>query len=485
MNHIQGVPREQIVLFPEAVDDYITAENPVRFLEAFVEQLDLVKLGFRSVLVESTGRPPYHPADLLKLYLYGYLRKIRSSRKLEIETQRNLELFWLVKRLHPDFKTIANFRRDNASCLVHVCREFTLLCKQLNLFSAELVAIDGSKFFAVNSSKKNFTLRMLDRNIKELDQRIDRYFKDMDEQDQKDSGTKDLTAEELNKKIEFLKNRRDSFSSLKRDMENKGERQRSLTDLDSRSMMFGTGCDVGYNVQTAVDSKHHMIVEHDVVNDSTDQQQLARMAEKAKETLGVDQLNVVVDRGYYDGDEVKKCEDKNILVYTEKPNTSANRKLGLYPKDAFSYDEQRDEYVCPAKQRLKFRSMLNEEGRLTRYYVTPACRSCPLKTKCTRGKQRRITRWVHEDVLDRMRERVRLRPNIMKLRREIVEHPFGTLKRWWDHGYFLMRGLPNVKAEMSLSVLSYNLTRAIKIVGVKRLIEACLMQPRSPSPRPA
>ena len=472
MNHIQGLSREQILLFPEAIEDYITTENPVRFLEAFVENLNLVELGFKSAMLESTGRPPYHPADLLKLYLYGYLHKIRSSRKLELESQRNLELMWLMKKLSPDFKTISSFRRDNREALVRVCRELTLVCKELNLFSGELVAIDGSKFKAVNSGDRNVTVRMLKKKIIELDQRIERYLKDMDDHDQDDGGTKDLTAEELKKKIDTLTERKTDFQALKSDMEDKRERQRSLTDPDSRSMVFRKGCDVGYNVQTAVDSKHHLIVDHEVTNHPTDQNELYGMALKAKETLQVDSLSVVADMGYYDGDQIKQCEEQNIQVYTEKPNTSANRKLGLFPKDAFTYVPEKDVYVCPAKQQLHYRSTINEDGRLTRYDVTPACRRCPLKVRCTRGQERRITRWIHEDVLERMRERVRRWPSIMKLRRELVEHPFGTMKRWWDQGYFLMKGLPNVRGEMALTVFSYNLKRAIKVLGIPRLVAA-------------
>lgn len=472
MHHIQGLSREQLVLFPEAIEDYITADNPVRFIEAFVENLNLVELGFRSSIVQQTGRPPYHPADLLKLYLYGYLHRIRTTRKLELESQRNVELMWLVKKLSPDFKTIATFRRENREALVRLCREFTLVCKELNLFSGELVAIDGSKFKAVNSGDRNVTVRMLKKKIIELDQRIERYLKDMDDHDQDDGGTKDLTAEELNKKIELLKQRRTEYDSLKSDMEEKSEMQRSLTDPDARSMVFRKGCDVGYNVQTAVDSKHHLIVDHEVTNHPTDQNELYGMGLRAKETLQVDELKVVADMGYYDGDQVKQCEDKNILVHTEKPNTSANLKLGLFVKDVFKFDKQKDSYTCPAGQTLTYKFTANEDGRFTRYYTTSGCGKCPLKSKCTRGEQRRITRWIHEDVLDRMRERVRKWPEIMKLRREIVEHPFGTMKRWWDQGYFLMKGLPNVKAEMSLTVLTYNLKRAIKILGVPRLIQA-------------
>ncbi|MCG3205559.1 MAG: IS1182 family transposase ISPa90 [Elusimicrobia bacterium] len=481
MNHIQGLSRDQILLFPEAIEDYVTDENPTRFLEAFVERLNLIEFGFKSAMVQSTGRPPYHPADLLKLYLYGYLYKVRSSRKLEREAQRNLELMWLIKKLTPDYKTIANFRKDNREALVLVCRQFTMICKELNLYGSELVAIDGSKFRAVNSGDRNFTVRVLQRKIQELDSRIEKYFKDMDEQDQQDSvvcstfrygGTKDLTAEDLKKMIEILNTRKAFFEQTKAEMEDKGQMQRSLTDPDSRSMVFGKGCEVGYNVQTVVDSKHHLIVDHEVTNDVTDQQQLSTMAIRAKETLGVEKLNVVADMGYYDGAQVKECENENILVYTAKPNTSANRKLGLFPKDAFSYDKNKDSYTCPAGQTLTYSFTTNEAGRLTRYYTKAGCGKCPLKSKCTRGDQRRITRWIHEDGLDRMRERVRKWPNIMKLRREIVEHPYGTMKRWWDQGYFLMRGLPNVRGEMSLTVFSYNLKRAIKILGVPRLVAA-------------
>jgi transposase len=437
MNHIQGVHRDQMILFPEAVEDYITADNPVRFLDAFVENLSLIELGFRSAMVQQTGRPPYHPADLLKLYLYGYLHKIRSSRKLEMESQRNLELLWLMKKLSPDFKTLATFRRDNREALVRLCREFTLVCRELNLFSGELVAIDGSKFKAVNSSDKNVTVRM------------------------------------LKKKIEILKQRRTNYDALKSGMEDKGELQRSLTDPDSRSMVFRKGCDVGYNVQSVVDSKHHMIVDHEVTNHPTDQNELYGMASKARETLQVDQLNVVADMGYYDGEQVKKCEDENILVYTEKPNTSANRKLGLFPKDAFTYIPEQDVYVCPAKQELTYRFDSVEQGRHIRYYAASKCKVCPLRARCNRSQDnKRITRWIHEGVLERMRERVRKWPTIMKLRRELVEHPFGTMKRWWDQGYFLMKGIENVKAEMSLTVFTYNLKRAIKILGVPRLIQA-------------
>lgn len=470
MNHIQGLDRSQILLLPEAVDDFISEDNPVRFIDVFVENLPLVEMGFASAVVPSTGRPPYHPADVLKLYLYGYLNRVRSSRKLEMECRRNLELMWLMKKLTPDYKTIADFRKNNSAALKKVCRNFTLLCKDQDLFGGELVAIDGSKFLAVNASSRNFTHKRLKRAISHIDEKVEQYLRDLDVHDQQESSDKKLTVEELKKKIELLKEKKDLYEEKEKELQDSGENQISLTDPDSRSMMVGVGTDVAYNVQTAVDSKHHLIVDHEVTNHPTDQNELYPLARQAKETLQVDSLDVVADMGYYHGEHIKKCEDDSITVYTEKPETSANQKRGLFHKDLFVYDNNKDSYTCPAGKELRFRSMLDEGGRLTRYYVTPACRSCPLKSKCTRGEQRRITRWIHEDVLDRMRQRVREHPDMMKKRRCIVEHPFGTMKRWWDQGFFLMKGLPKVSGEMALTVFAYNLKRAIKVLGVRKLV---------------
>jgi len=473
MDYIKGTDRKQILLIPEAVDDYITEDNPIRFIEAFVDSLSLVELGFKSANLQLTGRPPYHPTDLLKLYLYGYLNKIRSSRKLEKAAGNHLELLWLLKKLIPDYKTIANFRRSNKKAIRSVCREFTLLCKRENLFGGELVAIDGSKFLAVNASTKNFSRRKIKVILDEVNEKINRYLSDMDLQDERESGTKDFSAEQLKAKMANLTKKKEECEAFLKQLEETGEKQISLTDPDSRSMPVGQGTDVCYNLQSSVDQKHHLIAEHDVVNDVTDQEQLTRMAKRTKETLGVDKLDVVADKGYYDGDEVKKCEEANITVYTEKPDTSANKRKGLFSKDAFHYNKDKDVYVCPAKQELTFRFESNKDNRHVKYYVASNCRSCPMRSRCTTSKEnKRITRWIHEDVLDRMRERVRNRPDIMKIRRELVEHPFGTLKRWWDQGFFLMKGLPNVRTEASLSVLAYNMRRAINILGVQRLIQA-------------
>jgi transposase len=461
------------LLFPEAFDDYVSEDNPVRFIEAFVDSLDLHELGFSRTQPAQTGRPAYDPSDLLKLYIYGYINRIRSSRLLERETHRNLELIWLMRKLTPDFKTIADFRKNNADAIKEVCREFTLLCKRLDLFGGEIVAIDGSKFKAQNSKSRNFTDKKLDRAIKEMDKKIQSYLDELDEADEQEAEVKTPTAEQLKEKIDQLRKRRGKHEQTRRQLAESGQSQISLTDPDSRSMKVGHGTDVCYNVQTVVDDKHKLIVEHEVTNDPTDQAQLSRMAIGAKQTLGVDELEAVADRGYYDGSEVKKCEQAGITVYVAKQQTSANQRHGLYTKEDFSYNSAIDCYVCPAGKELGYRYDTVESGRHIRYYSTKECRTCEIKNKCTCNKRgRRITRWVDEAILEQMSERVRANPEKMKKRKELAEHPFGTMKRAMASGYFLMRGIKKVAAEMSLTVLGYNIKRVINILGVKKMIEA-------------
>lgn len=355
MSFIPGTPRSDILLFPEAIDDYVSDDNPVRFIEAFVDHLDLKQLGFSRTKPSHTGRPAYSPADLLKLYVYGYLNRTRSSRLLEKECQRNLELIWLMRKLRPDFKTIADFRKDNADAIKRVCRQFTLICKRLELFGREFVAIDGSKFKAQNSKRRNFTALKLDESIKEVDAKIESYLGQLDEADQKEAEVKTPTAEQLKEKIERLRTRKLNYEQMQEQLKQSGESQISLTDPDSRSMRVSQGTDICYNVQTVVDDKHKLIVEHEVTNAPTDQAQLSRMAIRAKQTLGVDELEVVADKGYYDGSEVKKCEQEGITVYVAKQQTSANKKRGLYTKEEFGYDSARDCYVCPAGKELGYR----------------------------------------------------------------------------------------------------------------------------------
>jgi len=473
MGYISGESRNQIYLLPETVDDYIGEDNPVRFLDAFVDKLDLGELRFQHAVPAETGRPAYDPGDLLRLYLYGYLNRIRSSRRLEKEAARNLEVMWLMRKLRPDFKTIADFRKDNSGAIKRVCREFTLLCQQLDLFGGELVAIDGSKFQAVNSKGRNFSARKLKQVIEEIDAKIEVYLKQLDQRDVEEARVPMPRAAEMKEQLERWRERKQVYQNCQQQLQQSGEKQISLTDPDSRKMSIGHGSQIGYNVQVAVDAKHKLIVEHEVTNAVTDQDQLTPMAERAKRTLGVDRLEVLADMGYYDGAEVKKCEQQGITAYIPKPLTSANTKLGLFGKERFHYDTVKDIYVCPAGEELRYRFGTKEKGRAIRYYSTSACGRCVLKAQCTRNKQnRRITRWEYEDVLERMKQRVDQHPELMRQRKMIVEHPFGTIKRWMEQSYFLMRGKDKVSAEMSLTVLAYNLRRVITLIGVPPLIQA-------------
>jgi transposase len=476
MGYIQGANRHEVILFPERLDDYIAEDNPVRFLDAFVDELDLAACGFRRAVPAATGRPGYAPGALLKLYLYGYLSRLRSSRRLEQETQRNVELMWLLKKLRPDHKTIANFRKRNLEPLRQVCRTFTLLCKKLDLFGAELVAIDGSKFRAVNSKERNFTQDKLKKLIVQIDERVTAYLKELDHSDdQEERGIGGgAHAEALEAKIEALKQRKLLYEGFQAHLLSRGQEQLSLTDPESRAMKRGKGrgTEVCYNVQTAVDSKHKLIVACEVTNDPGDRDWLSPMALQAKNVLGRC-FDAVADVGYYHGHEVKACLEAGITPYVSRPITSANGKLGLFSKDDFTYDKATDTYQCPAGARLTFRFDTVELGRHIRYYATAACTGCALKQQCTRNKGgRRITRWVDEQLLEEMEQRVRSRPEAMKRRKELVEHPFGTMKRGWDHGYFLMRGLEKVRTEFSLTVLAYNLRRVLNLIGMPRLLAA-------------
>jgi len=476
MDYIRGTVRNQVILFPEAVEDYITEDNPVRFIDAFVSSLHLNELGFARATPAETGRPAYDPGDLLRLYLYGYLHRVRSSRLLERETKVNLEVMWLLGKLSPDFKTIADFRRDNLKPLQQVCREFTLLCRKLGLLGGELVAVDGSKFKAVNGRRRNFSAPRLKKAMQVLDEKINAYLRGLDAADANDPDPDrpPPSATDMRAKIAMLRERQAKYQSLADELKASGAKQVSLTDKDARSMIVHfNSTDVCYNVQTAVDEQHQLIVEHEVTNDPTDHAHLAEMAVRAKDTLGVEQLEVVADMGYYDGAEVKQCAAAGITTYIPKPITSVNQKRGLFTKQDFVYDEAKDCYRCPAGAELYFRYESFEQNRQIRYYTTSQCRSCPIKAQCTTSQGgRRITRWVDEKLLEDMARRVRARPELLRRRQQLSEPPFGTIKRAMNQGYFLMKGLDKVSAEMSLTVLSYNLKRAINIIGVKNLIAA-------------
>jgi transposase len=472
--YVEGQDRSQTTLFPESLDEYIAEDNPVRVVDVFVDELDLKELGFDGAEPEATGRPAYHPATLLKIYIYGYLNRVQSSRRLEREAQRNVELIWLTGRLAPDFKTIADFRKDNGPAIRRVCREFVLLCRNLNLFSDALVAIDGSKFKAVNGRDRNFTKHKLKARMQQLEESIARYLADLDRADRNPSSVTEARVEHLKEKVKTVKAQMRRLKQLGKQMGQAPDGQISLTDPDARSMATsarGSGV-VGYNVQTAVDAKHHLVVTHEVTNQGTDRAQLSSMGQQTQEALGTDKLTALADRGYYAGPEILKCEQVGINALVPKSHTSNNLAKGLFDKRDFRYNAARDEYRCPAGQRAIWRFKTIEHGMLIHKYWSSACPRCPIKAQCTTGEYRRIARWEHEAVLEAMERRLEKMPNAARIRRQTAEHVFGTLKSWMGATHFLMKRLPNVKTEMSLHVLAYNLKRAMQIFGVVPLMRA-------------
>lgn len=470
---IEGEDRAQITLLPECLDDYISEDNPIRAVEVFIDELDLGTLGFAGVAPAATGRPSYHPAVLLKLYLYGYLNRIQSSRRLEREAQRNVELMWLTGRLSPDFKTIADFRRDKGPAIRNVCREFVLLCRRLDLFSQSIVAIDGSKFKAVNAHDRNFTQAKLDKRIQEVEHSIDRYLTAMETADRDPSDVTETKTTHLHKKIEHLKQQMQDLKAMQARLQEAPSGQFSLTDPDARAMATSTSRGlVGYNVQTAVDARHHLIVAHEVTNVGSDRRQLVKMAKQAQAVMETSELQVVTDRGYFNGDEILACDDAGITAYVPKPMTSEARAQGRFDKADFVYDPDTDTYRCPAGSQLIRRFARVEAGHLIHRYWSSDCPHCAIKEKCTPSENRRVSRWEHEAVLEAMQRRLESSPGMMRIRRQTVEHPFGTIKFWMGARHFLMRTLEHVQTEMSLHVLAYNLKRAIKIVGMGTLMAA-------------
>ena len=468
MGYISGESREQITMFPQAVDDYIGEENPVRFIEAFVDELDMAKLEFDRAKPEELGRPGYDPRDLLKLYIYGYLHRVRTSRRLEVEAGRNLELMWLMRKLRPDFKTIADFRKENPKGLKKLFKEFFQICKKLELFGGELLAVDGSKFRASNSRKRNYSAAKLKALIEKADERIEEYLKQLDEGDIEEEA-KAVTVDALNKKIEKLKEIREEYKETRKTLEQSGEKQISLTDPDARLMKSEQGTHVCYNVQIAVDSKHKLIAAMELTNEGNDLHQLSTVAGQAKEELGVEQIEVVTDMGYYDCDQVKQSADNGITVYMSKPGVKVVD--GVYGKDRFEYNADKDVYVCPAGEDLTYRT--TDKQNSMRHYKTDRCEGCALKSQCTNGEGPRvIKRHTHEKVMEEMAIRVKGNRKKLRSRGGLVEHPWGTMKRALDQGYFLMRGNEKVGAEMRLTGLIYNMKRAFNIVGVAKLIEA-------------
>ncbi len=471
---IQGADRNQGYLLPERIDEYVSEESPVWVIEAFVEELDLGKLGFARVEPNATGRPAYHPSTLLKIYLYGYLNRIQSSRRLEQEANRNLELMWLTGRLAPDFKTLADFRAENGKAIRAVCREFIVLCRRLGMFTQAVVAIDGSKFKAVNYRDRNFTSGKMKLRLELIEQSINEYLEQLDRMDRKEAPRSVRKAVRLKDRIATLKQEMRRLEGLQKQMKASADGQISLTDPDARSMASqgkGTGI-VGYNVQAAVDAEHHLIVTHEVTNIGTDRDQLYKMAEKAREAMGTEELTAVADRGYFKSEEILACHEACIVPIVPKSLTSTAEAHGRFGKEAFRYVPRLDEYRCPANQRLTRRTTMSTRGLTLYRYWSSNCGSCALKARCTPGTERRVTRWEHEEVLLQMQRRLDRDPKKMQIRRQTAEHPFGTLKAWMGATHFLTRTLGRVSTEMSLHVLAYNLKRMMKIMGTGPLIEA-------------
>ena len=469
-----GADRSQSTLFPERLDEYLGDDNPVRAIDIFVDELDLAGLGFGGVEPEATGRPAYHPATLLKIYVYGYLNRVQSSRRLERECQRNIELVWLTGRLIPDFKTIADFRKDNGAAIRRVCREFVVLCRRLELFGEASVAIDGSKFKAVNTRDRNFTQAKMQRRLEQIDESIARYLSQLDSADRQGDAVPEAKITRLNEKIATLRQEIQRLNALNAQMMQTDDKQISLTDPDARSMATsgrGSGM-VGYNVQSAVDTKHHLIVCHEVTNAGSDRAQLSSMSEQARTAIGSEALEVVADRGYYAGEQIKACEEAGITVYLPKVLNSGAKAEGRFGKQDFVYVAEDDVYRCPAGERLTYRFTNEEQGKTLRRYWTTACQACALKSKCTMARERRVTRWKHEHILETVQRRLDENPGKMRVRRETVEHPFGTIKSWMGATHFQMKTLKHVGTEMALHVLAYNMKRVMRILGVGGLMEA-------------
>jgi len=472
---VEQADRGQWTLLPECLDDFIAESNPVRVIDVFVDALDLAEMSFEGAEPAATGRPSYHPSVLLKLYIYGYLNRVQSSRRLEREAGRNVEVMWLTRRLSPDHKTIADFRKNNGGAIRQVCARFVALCRAMGLLTQASVAIDGSKFKAVNNRDKNFTRAKMERRVAQIEESVARYLQQLDSADrQEPSEVLKTKTNRLKEKIEKLKEQMQRLDVLKAAMLATPDQQISLTDPDSRSMATsgrGSGV-VGYNVQVAVETKHHLIVTHEATNVGTDRSQLSSVAKQAKATLQVESLDAVADRGYFSSEEILACENAGITVTLPKPMTSGLIAKGRFGKQDFRYVAQQDVYICPAGETLPYRYTNEEHGMLLRRYWTNACQNCAIKRTCTSGKERRITRWEHEHVLEAMQRRLDEHPEKMRQRRETVEHPFGTIKARMGATHFLMKTLPKVATEMALHVLAYNLTRVMNIIGVRPLLAA-------------
>jgi transposase len=469
MGHVTGQSRYQSTLFPEVLDEVVGGDDPVRVIDAFVEGLDLEDLGFSKVASEETGRPPYAPGDLLKLYIYGYLHRVRASRRLEAETHRNVQVMWLINRLTPAFKTIADFRKDHAGAIVGVCRAFIRFCREQSLFGAELLAIDGTKIAAVASRKQVMTPKRIAKMNAAIDRRIADYLASMDEADRQEPGSVHARAD-VAAAIEALKAQKERLQGQAQDLAARGLKQMVMTETEAKLMRTPHGHAVAYNAQIAVDAEHKLIVAFELTNEGNDYRQLYPVAVQGKVAVGADEVTVVADTGYSNGEHGALCEQEGITAIVPRAETVNPHGEQYFSRDKFTYDPASDSWHCPAGATLSLYKTSHTEKK--KEYTTAACGSCPLKSQCTKAARRVIVRDFYEDAREAMHRRASADPIWMKLRREIAEHPFGTMKWLMAHPRFLVRGLRKATAELALGVLSYNLKRVINILGVPALMQA-------------
>lgn len=473
MGYIEGEDRNQIILFPESIDEYVSDNNSIRIIDEYIKQLDLKRLGFKRAVNPLTGRPPYHPKDMLKLYLYGYLNRIRSSRRLEQEAIRNLEVIWLLKKLKPDFKTIADFRKDNKKALKKVFRDFTRLCDEWELFGKELVAIDGSKFRACNSKKNNYNTKKLERHLKYLDEKIENYIQELDHHDMAEASLKKPDAKAIAERIQQLRDRKEKYESYQSKLKQSGENEISTTDPDARLMANHNNVEVSYNIQTTVDAKHKLIADFKVTQKPNDLGELDNMALRAKKLFGDKAFEVLADKGYYQAKDLKKCAENGITVYITKQTYANGTKDQVFYADQFKYDPEINVYLCPAGKELHYYRARKKDGKIIGYEYRnyAACKDCKFKARCTSAKKgRSICRHADQDFLDRIDSQTKRNMKKYKLRQMIVEHPFGTIKRGWGAYFFLTKRKVSVSAEISLSFLAYNFKRAINILGTEEIL---------------
>lgn len=472
---IEGVSRAQTTLFPERLDDWIAEEHLVRVVDLFVDQLDLAALGFERHAAARTGRPGYNPAVLLKLFIYGYLNRIPSSRRLECEAGRNVELMWLTGRLVPDHKTIADFRRQNGPAIRKACASFVELCRRIGVLKGAVVAVDGSKFKAVNNRDRNFTKGKIASRLAHLEAEVERYLEEADRIDRQETGAaRTERAAHLSGRFHRVRHEIERLMAMDKALVDAPDGQISLTDPDARAMATRAqhSGHVGYNVQSVVDAETHLIVTHEVTNQGHDRDLLTKMATQAKAALQREDMHILADKGYFSAQEILACHEAGITATVPRSDTSGARSKGHFVKADFAYEQDADIYRCPAGQALTRRTTTEQQGLQMRRYWTNACKDCALKSRCTRGQERRVSRWEHEHLVEASNARRRSPSAPMSVRRSTVEHPFGTIKAWTGPCHFLTRRLSGVRTEMALNVLAYNIKRMIALIGVQGLIAA-------------